>query len=247
MFTIKTKDKPIDITTFELDVRVTKATASLGVEVYTLLGGYNTAFNDASAWSQVANTKAVSVPDGGGVVIPVQDFATVSMLADELRSFYVTLQESFLDSKAEGLSQSGDMDKDFDAFTLNVGNGLASYKFPSTFDTTVSPKFAGVIHFKEQSAECSGSTTNANTTIEYKFLIDDNGLDDTLMTAISDAVDVFVSSEIDDSDGYLKEYGMKYRLQQSTKSSSTSGGRQTSKYTLRTTQQRSCYLLQLHS
>ena len=229
MFTIKTKNKPINITTFELDVRATEAGVLLSVEVYTLPGGYSTAFSDESAWTQVANTKAVSVPGGGGVIIPVQEFSTVSMLADELRSFYITLQEPFLDSKAEGLSSSGDIDADFDAFTLNVGSGLAEYKFPATFDNTVSPKFAGVIHFKEQPAECSGPVTSADTTIEYKFLIDDDGLDDALIPDVNDAIDVFFFSEIDDSEGHLKEYGLTYQVQQRSKPSSTSGGRQTSK------------------
>jgi hypothetical protein len=231
MFTVRTKEKPINITTFELDVRLDIAAGNLGVEVYTVPGDYTIVSSIESAWTSVANTQAVRVPGGGGVLIAVQDFTTVSMQADELRSFYVTMQGQWLDSKANGLDTRGDVDQDFAAFTLDVGAGLAEYKFPATFDTTVDPKFAGVIHYEETTpVECSDAVTTTQTTIEYKFLVDDDGQDaDVLNSDVSDAVDVFIVSELEDNDGYLKEYGSTYRLQQTGTPSSTSGSRQASK------------------
>lgn len=83
MFTVQTKANPINITTFELDVSLDKAAGSLGVEVYTASGNFDQIFNDAAAWTAVARTKAVTVPGGGGVLIPAPDFITVLMQANE--------------------------------------------------------------------------------------------------------------------------------------------------------------------
>jgi hypothetical protein len=232
MFSIRTKAKSIDITTFELDVNVDRALAegSLDVEVYTIAEGFASFVNDPSAWTPLTTTVGVPIPGGGGLLIPVQDFMPISMKADELRSFYITMKGPYIDNRVMGLDGTGDLDQDLDLLRLDVGAGLSEYKFPAKFDTMTNPKFAGVIHFTDTSSECGvASNTVAETFVEYKFLVDDGGMDDSLITTIDDAVDAFLLAEMDEADGYLKEYASTYSLVQDGKPSSTSGGRQTSK------------------
>lgn len=228
MFTIKSKANPIDILTLELDARLD--TTTLGVEVYTVLGGYDRVFNSQSAWTAIANTKGIPVPGGGGLLIPVDSFTTVSMKANEQRSFYVTLHGPYLDSRADGLQKSGEADSDYDAFSLTVGSGLKDYKFPNAFDPTVSPKFTGVIHYKEPTAGCVDAATSTTTSIEYKLLIDATEFDDKLATKVSDRAAALLSSALQDKDGNLKEYAQKYQLKENGPPSSIPG-RQTSKST----------------
>lgn len=230
MFSIRARSTPIDITTFELDINLGAATAAgpLDVEVYSLLDGYELSASNPSAWTSISNTVAVPVPgEGMGIIIPVQDFTTVSMLANELRSFYITMKGPFLDNTSDALTNSGELDKEYESFSIDVGSGLAEYSFPAAFDTTISPKFAGIIHYKDASADCSSVTANtAETIIEYKFLFDDAGVDDLLITNVNEATKVFFDAEIGE---YLKDYASRYRLEVSGTPSTESEDRQTSK------------------
>jgi hypothetical protein len=215
MFTVRTLASPITIKTFELDVRTDIAGGDLGVEVYTLLDGYSANYNNEAAWTLVANTDAVPVPGGSGVLVPVQDFDMISMKADELRSFYVTMRGSYIESTADALVQSGEEQIKNDALRIDVGSGFSTSKF-STIDTTISPKFAGIIHYEESKAGCESAITETKTVVDYKFLVNATGLDPSLLTKISSETEAFFYGQINEESGYLREYELQYQLAQTT-------------------------------
>jgi hypothetical protein len=224
MFTVRTLASPITIKTFELDVRTDIADGDLGVEVYTLLDGYSDSYNNSDAWTMVANTDAVPVPGGSGVLIPVQDFDMISMKADELRSFYVTMRGSYLESTADALVQCGEEQIKNDELRIDVGTGISTSKF-STIDRTISPKFAGVIHYEESKAACENPISETKTFVDYKFLVDATGLDPSLLTKISSVTEAFFYGQINEESGYLREYELQYQLAQTTLPTSSASAR----------------------
>lgn len=192
MFTLETKATAIDVTTLELDVELNLA-EDLRVEVYSYPGTYDVLMRNPMPWQKLADTEAVANPSGGGVLIPVQDFDTASFRSNKLYSLYVTLRGQWLDSNAYALHKTGELAGDYEHFKLNVGTGLNS-RF-ALVDKTVPPKFAGVIHY-DVKAECETPATTAETVVEYGFLIDDDGTDDTVLKTISNTVLQVLDSEI---------------------------------------------------
>jgi hypothetical protein len=210
MFTMRSKSIPIQIRTFELDVRNVGDDQTLEVEVYTVPSSYSTIVGDPTAWVQVANTKAVPVPGGGGILIPAPDFSSVSMQPNELRSFYITMKGPYLDSTAFALDKTGETDHDYDAFSIYVGAGLSEYKFPNSSDRTIDPKFAGVIYYDTE--DCPAETV-LTTRFSYRFLIDDPGNDNTMVTNVTDKIGEILNKAVADNDGLLHDFVLEHALE----------------------------------
>lgn len=171
--------------------------------MYTLSGDYFGLNGNETAWTPIAQTLAVPLPNGEGIIIPVQSFDTVSMPANEIRSFYITLRDKYLDSTATAMQERGAVDRDFDAFRLDVGGGLSEYKFPAAFDETVHPKFAGVIHYVENAASCEEPITTSKTRVKYDFLVDVFGNDQQVFADIAAAINEVLENELAETDGTL--------------------------------------------
>jgi len=244
MFSLRTS-KAINITTFEVDVRLDLAGDDLDLEgkhelvveilvgpsflgnetdlwhaflstlsifeVYTLTGDYYGMNGDASAWTQIANTRAAPLPDGKSALIPVQHFDTVVMAADELRSFYITMKGPYIDSLSSAMTERGQLDREFDAFRLDIGGGLGEYKFPAAFDEVVNPKFAGAIHYQENT-ECAPPIQTVTTSVEFDFLLDVFEYDETIFGQVAAAVKELVDGEFSNLDGVLKDSGEQHNL-----------------------------------
>jgi len=108
MFQFRTKNQPIDIRTLELDIRFNDLTDH-SIEVYTSKGSFGFIVNQPQAWDVVAATEIVPNPSGVGAIIPVNDFRTVSMEAEELRSFYVTMKGPWLDYTVNAMQKTTDI------------------------------------------------------------------------------------------------------------------------------------------
>ena len=217
MFTVRTLSSSLSITTFELDIRTDKAGVDLAVEVYTLVNGYTDAYNVESAWTLVANTKVVPVPGSTtkSVLIPVQDFSKIFMSANELRSFYITMRNPYIESTVNAIVASGETAFENDVLRIDVGSGLATYKFPPTFDTIIAPQFAGIIHYEIDTEEaCLEPTSNTKFSIDYKFLVNASGLDPTVIMKFNNETKSFFDGQMEDEVGYLREYKLKYQLTQ---------------------------------
>lgn len=157
-----------------------------------------------SAWTQIAGTKAIPIPELESALIPVQDFETIVMGADELRSFYITMKGPFLDTFSAAMDERGSLDRDFEAFQLDVGGGLSEYKFPAAFDDILHPKFAGVIHYQE-SADCVSSPETMDIVVKFDFLLDVYELDEATFKEVATVVKDMLEDEISKPDGLLKE------------------------------------------
>lgn len=224
MFTVRTISSALSITTFELDIRTDVAGTDLAIEVYTLLNGYTDAFNIESSWTLVANTEVVPVPGSttNSVLIPVQDFEKIFMSVNELRSFYITMRNPYIESTVNALVESGETAIENEVLKIDVGSGLATYKFPATFDTLTAPQFAGIIHYEIDTEEaCLDSTTETKFSIEYKFLVNASGLDPTVISNFNNETTSFFDGQMNDESGYLREYKLKYQLTQLTDPTST--------------------------
>lgn len=228
MFTVRTLSKSLSITTFELDIRTDIAGSNLAVEVYTLVNGYTDVYSIESSWTLVANTEVVPVPGStsNSVLIPVQDFTKTFMFANELRSFYITMQKPYIESTVNALIGSGETAVENDVLRIDVGSGLATYKFPSTIDTTIAPQFAGIIHYEEDTAEaCAAPSIETKLSIDYKFLVNVSGLDPIVIMTFNNETKSFFDGQLDDEEGYLREYKLKYRLAQLTDPTSVASER----------------------
>jgi hypothetical protein len=228
MFTVRTKSKPITITTLEFDMRSDLANSDLAVEVYTLRNGYTAAYNVESLWTLVTSTSVVPVPGDtkGSVLIPVQDFNKILLSANELRSFYITMRNPCIESTSNALIDSGELSSENDVLRIDVGSGLATYKFPSTFDTTTAPQFAGIIHYEEDTAEaCATPEALTKLSIEYKFLVNASGLDPMIVGIVNNETKNFFDEQISNDDGFLKEYKISDQLTQLTDPTSVASDR----------------------
>lgn len=228
MFTVRTISKPLSIKTFELDIRTDIAISDLAIEVYTVMNGYTDVFNVESAWTLVANTEAIPVPGStsNSVLIPVQDFETIYMAANELRSFYITMKNRYIESTVNALVGSGETASENDELRIDVGSGMATYKFSSAFDTTIAPQFAGIIHYEVDTAEaCETPAADTKLSIEYKFLVNASGLDPSVISIFNTETKSFFDEQLEDEEGYLRDYKLKYQLTQLADPTSTSSER----------------------
>ncbi len=228
MFTVRTISKPLSIKTFELDIRTDIAVSDLAIEVYTVVNGYTDVFNVESAWTLVANTEVIPVPGStsNSVLIPVQDFDTIYMEANELRSFYITMKNRYIESTSNALLGSGETAMENDELRIDVGSGMAAYKFSSAFDTTIAPQFAGIIHYEVATAEaCEIPITDTKLSIDYKFLVNASGLDPSVINTFNTETKSFFDEQLEDEEGYLRDSKVNYQLTQLTDPTSTSSER----------------------
>jgi len=186
---------------------------SFFLAVYTLLGNYNGLNGNETAWTPVSKARVLPLPSGRTSIIPVQQFDTVSMAANELRSFYITMNGRYLDSTSEAMKDRGSLDRDFDGlFSLDVGGGLGEYKFPALFDDVVHPKFAGVIHYQE-AAECEEPIATIKTRVDFDFLVDIYEEDETIFAQVTSAVQELLEGEMISPGGRLKDLVDQHNLQ----------------------------------
>jgi hypothetical protein len=168
MFSIFSKN-PLEILTMELDIQFGDNT-DLSVEVYSYEGRYDLVYNDPSVWRMIANTTAVPAPEEGtGVIIPVNEFDTVSMGRMERRSFYITMKSPILDYNVAALAKTNEVALQTPDMDLLVGVGFSEYKFPEAIDPLVNPQFTGVIHYARK-ATCADKVS---TSVDYLFILDE--------------------------------------------------------------------------
>lgn len=190
MFAMQTRDKPIDIQTLELDLRLSGA-SDLRIEVYTsTAGNFQLTVNNEYAWELVANTSVVPIPGGGGGLIPATDFTPVSMAAGERRSFYITMHGPYIDHTVNALDKIGELAFSTEDFNIYTGAGLTEYKFPSEIDTLVQPKFAGVVHYTIPSSCVERQLVT--TSVDYKFLVEASANE--VLPTITEIIDTFTAT-----------------------------------------------------
>ena len=207
MFEVYSKDDPLEILTMELDVRFENA-IDLSVEIYTLRGEYEFFVNDTEAWTLVAQTEAVPAPEGSGAIIPVDKFQTVSMMARERRSFYITMKGPFLDHNVYALHKTGEIQTGDGQLDVFVGAGLTEYKFPEELDDVVHPQFAGVIYYR-RTVDCNKLVIATN--VEFQFVLN-KATNVALLTDVAVIVDEAVGKIMEDDDT-IKSYQMDFGLQ----------------------------------
>jgi hypothetical protein len=189
LFSVKARAQPLEILTLELDLRL-EDDSDTSIEVYTFDGLFQTVFSDESKWTPVANTNVVRNPQGSGAVIPVADFDTVTLAANERKSFYITMKSPLIDFKAGAFMRVGTLATENDDLSVYVGSGLTEYKFPSDVDSLLDPQFAGVIHYKRTLEACE---VREVTTITYQFL-----LKNPLSTSVLDTIATHANQKIDE-------------------------------------------------
>lgn len=220
MFSLKVNDADLVLQTLEVEVRsdlVQKHQSNNFMEVYYRHGGFDIEFHNASAWTLLAATVAVPYAADNSVLIPVDQFNQTTLLAKDFYSFYVTMKCPCIDNTVYALDKTNEAAVDGPDFTVDVGSGLDSYKFPDSLSTLVDPKFAGVFHYRKATCDSSNPATAPPeyTDAIYEFLLSEaTSLD---INAIVDSALVSYMA----SSSALQEYVSKYSLKKSTKASST--------------------------
>jgi hypothetical protein len=199
----------VEVTTFELDIRLDMNPLDLSVEVYTIDGSYDLFFDKPDAWQQLAATALVLAPEGNSAVIPVADFTSINIPARGKRSFYITMKGPYLDPTVFALQKTGDVHIKGDDLQLLVGSGFTSYKFPDAIDTVLHPQFAGIVHYKKK-IDCH-DTSASTTAVDFQFIFEMTELDAPLISitnaAIERAVDELLVSNAS-LRRLVEEYGL---------------------------------------
>jgi len=151
MFTIVTKDDPIDILALEFFANPTAKT--LQVEIYTKLGDYKGFEDNSTVWEKIANIAIAAPPsDRHSLLIPMSDFKAFTMNPNELRAMFITLQTSDLRYKYGSGLQQGQTFYSDGYLSVNVGIGHANYGFGKRiFPARL---FSGAIHYSHH-ADCT--------------------------------------------------------------------------------------------
>lgn len=199
----------MELLTIELDLRIPEdePDVDLSVEVYTMAGSYELLkAYDADRWTLVAEATAVLLP-GGGAIIPASEFSSLTITAEQRRSFYITMKKSYIDHNVMALQKTGELQMRTPEFDLFVGVGFHEYKFPGDYDRNLDPQFAGVLHLR-RTAECSKLVTT--TTLTYDFLLNEAPTGERIAQVnqlVDDAVETMLQKNADLS-SYTRNYDL---------------------------------------
>eukprot|EP00977_Amphora_coffeiformis_P005976 scaffold1271_cov167-Amphora_coffeaeformis.AAC.11 len=156
----------IEVLTLEFDARVDDIT-DYTVEVFVTEGDYTQKLNDESQWTRLAHTKATIAPSGNGLVIPQPDFQPIKLKRGQRRTVYISMNGPWLDTIAQALDKTGEIQIQEQDLALYVGVGL-NERFPEDFDKTVDPQFSGVIHYRKE-VNCEEALDS--TSVDLQFLV----------------------------------------------------------------------------
>lgn len=207
MFEVTAISQPLNILTFELDMRLENA-SDLSVEVYSRRGYFADVFNQPDEWRMIASTEVIPIYGGVGAIIPVHDFAPVHIEANQRQSFYITAKQSILDHNVDALQKTGEVQMRNEDLQLFVGAGLTEYKFPSGLARFNSPMFAGIIHYEKENACANNPTITTTLTIPFLFEVSPSRMLD-VTQSISETVNRLL---VDDQ--LLKEYVSRFGLRE---------------------------------
>lgn len=223
---------PITIETLEFDVNTHRNNHQGGfgvveqqqlpmdysVQVYTVPGtNYRSILNTPDAWTLVADTTAIPVPEGG-VLIPAHAFANIplgGLTSSNTQSLYIAMNAPYIDSRSYALDKTGEVDSTAAAegtlgpLVLYTGAG-AQTKFPAMLDTTIAPQFSGVVHYSTCDSRSATEDAVMQTTVDYMFNVQGAvpfGMADPLVPAVELYMDTALA------EGVLVEYATEHNLQ----------------------------------
>jgi len=206
---------PLTVLTLELDLRLENATAAelenLKVQVYTASGHFHDALEQAASWHLVADATVAVNSNTNNAIIPVQQFHPVRIPGQQLQSFYVTTNGSYLDFTVDALQKTGEVQVRGDDLQLFVGAGLTSgFQFPAVLDKVLHPMFAGVLHYEIEHSSGNCNDRIIKTVLDVPFLFETSvaNMADVTM-AIDDAV-----AHLLGNDPHLRSLGSEFGLQQ---------------------------------
>eukprot|EP00977_Amphora_coffeiformis_P013288 scaffold3421_cov181-Amphora_coffeaeformis.AAC.28 len=136
MFDVSTRTD-MELFAMEIDIRLDQAT-TLDVEIFSTAGSFLANMHNESEWTKLADAKATVAPDGRGIIVPEKDFTPLKMKERERRSFYVQMKGPWIDSRAEALDKTGEVQHQSDDLTVYVGVGVNSSKYNSHAPVTIS-------------------------------------------------------------------------------------------------------------
>ena len=152
MFQLVSLAEDIEILTLQFDARIDEIT-DYSVEVFITDSDYESKLDDESQWTRLAKTEASIAPSRQGLVIPQTDFKSIKLKRGQRRTIYIAMNGPWLDITAQALDKTGEIQVQEQDLALYVGVGL-NERFPSDYDKTVDPQFAGMIHYRKP-VECS--------------------------------------------------------------------------------------------
>lgn len=147
MFQMVSLAEDIEILTLQFDARMDEIT-DYSVEVFITDSDFESKLNDETQWTLLAKTEASIDPSRRGLVIPQTDFKSIKLKRGQRRTIYIAMNGPWLDITAQALDKTGEIQIQEQDLALYVGVGL-NERFPSDFDKTVDPQFAGVIHYRK--------------------------------------------------------------------------------------------------
>lgn len=213
MFKIYAKTE-IEILTFELDLRLDPTTTSdLSVEVFSKAGTYVEATTDISQWQQISNTKIMPFSSSGnaGAIIPQNNFTPVVVPVDSEQSFYITMNQPYIDITVDALQKTDEVQIGTTDFDLFVGSGFSEPRFPAAgVNKTVDPQFAGIIHYRIR-GKCEDLVDTSEIPYRFLFLVEAE-LPTSVLETISQTIDAKIDSILEENPA-LQSYKEKYSLQ----------------------------------
>mmetsp|Transcript_14723 Transcript_14723/g.16858 ORF Transcript_14723/g.16858 Transcript_14723/m.16858 type:complete len:761 (+) Transcript_14723:138-2420(+) len=170
MFTLVTKEEPIEILTLEFFANPTAK--ALNVEIYTKLGDYKGFENNSTAWEKISETAIAPPPsERHSLLIPMSEFKSFTMYPNEMRAIFITLQTSdFRYKYGYGLKQGQTYHSD-GYLSVNVGIGHANYGFGKrVFPARL---FSGILHYSHN-ADCT--RPRSKTVVHFTYYTRPKGI-----------------------------------------------------------------------
>jgi len=223
MFYFSSREKPIIVTTLEVDIRDDLANGDLHVEVYTTVDDqfYKGLFRDGKYWGKVADTTLIQHPDptqSHRYLIPSYDFAPIRMNAKARHTLYVRMNGQFIDLTTNNFVQVNEIGESGSNLHVHAGycipNNAALWPFKLNEDRA--PIFAGKFYTDVESTFCDFTPTT-ETAIEFVYVLDSNGAG-LEFSNLEEDIDVFAQDMILD-DTRLVDYIAEHELKISPKKS----------------------------
>ena len=176
---------------------------NLGVQVFALEGLSLFYLNRPEAWRLVADSELILDPYSDTGLIPLADFKSLEMTADQRWNLYISMDEDILDFSYQADARNGRLAFADDVMEVYTGAAFDDEAFMGSAIGGFSPNFAGTVHYRR--SDCDGSdlslpspTSNITTTsVEYDYVLERTPSDMSIdLLLLAEEVNLLMRSQI---------------------------------------------------
>lgn len=147
-----------------LQVRISQRQVTVEVKVWTKLDTYVGFESDERYWKEVADVMVYAKGPDSLTPIPQENFYAVTVPAQSIQSFYITLRTSDMILTEEDIMQRGDVFVNNTDIELLVGDGIDGYNNFLRFNHSILPQrvFNGIVDYSVESTMAPTKSVGAS-------------------------------------------------------------------------------------